>query len=312
MDVFERRAFLSTLALFLAGCAATPRHRHREGDNTGQESSLSVGDEREMTAKYLPKMRKEYPPHASKEAQRYISQLGTRLAQASGFQGHPYKYNFTVVDSKHVNAFALPAGTIFVTAPLIGTANSEAELAGVLGHEIGHVKARHTAERLHKARKDRSKGLIYGAVGGLLGGVAGYGLGKLLCRKNDKKCLQKAAIRGLGAGATGGLLVQKFGFMANSREDEMEADRIGFKVAHSAGYHKDHIGLFYEHLLEMEKKRRQNAGKQNALLKSLADAMSTHPPSKERVAQMLQMAKETRPRGKIINTKDFGRIQRLL
>ncbi|GAB4022950.1 MAG: hypothetical protein Fur0010_26140 [Bdellovibrio sp.] len=304
-----RRAFLLSLPVLLAACASKSQHRMREGDNTGQVAALTPDEERKLTQEALPEMKKEYPPHSNPEVQRYISSIGDRLVAANNLDGNPYRYNFTVVDAKMVNAFALPAGTIFVTAPLIKMAKSEAELAGVIGHEIGHVKARHTAERMALAKKEQNKSLLFGAAGAILGGAAGFGLGKLMCKKQDRECMARAALYGAGAGAAGGLLIQKFAFMANSREDEMEADRIGFRVANNAGYDKDHVGLFYERLLEMEKEYKKN---QNKLLASFTDAMSTHPPSQERVVQMRQMAGEGNARKGSISSKAFERIQSLL
>lgn len=306
-----RRAFLLALPTLLAGCATTPKNadRHREGDNTGQQTSLTPEDERRMTAEYLPEMKKEYPPHKDAEVQRYIAELGQKIVQANQLGGNPYQYNFTVCDVKNVNAFALPAGTVFVTAPLIAMSESEAELAGVIGHEIGHIQARHTAERMELAKKEQNKTLLYGLGGALLGGAAGVGLAQLLCRKEDKECLRRIALYGAAAGAGGGLLIQKFGFMANSREDEMEADRIGFRTAVAAGYDKNHVGKFYSRLLEMERQYQQN---QNALLAPLTDAMSTHPPSRERVLQMEQMAREERSGQGQVSSKQFEKIRNLL
>ncbi len=303
-----RRAFLQAMPLLLAGCATAPTtaDRHREGDNTGQQTSLSYDDERKMTAEYLAEMKKEYPPHKDREVQVYIEELGQKIVQANKLHKNPYTYNFTVCDVKNVNAFALPAGTVFVTAPLIAMAQSEAELAGVVGHEIGHIQARHTAERMEAQKKSQSKSLLYGIGGAILGGAAGVGLAQLLCKKEDKECLRRIALYGAAAGAGGGLLIQKFGFMANSREDEMEADRIGFRTSLAAGYDKDHIGLFYNRLLEMEK---QYQSSQSPLLAPLTDAMSTHPPSRERVLQMEQMARETKAAKGLVSSKKFERIR---
>lgn len=306
-----RRLFLQAMPLLLAGCATTPKNadRHREGDNKGQETRLTFDDERKMTAEYLPQMKKEYPPHANAQAQRYINDLGQKIVRDNQLHQNPYSYTFTICDSKNVNAFALPAGTVFVTAPLIQMAATEAELAGVVGHEIGHIQARHTAERLELAEKEKTKTLLFGIGGAILGGAAGFGLARAICKKEDKECLQRISLYGAAAGAGGGLLIQKFGFMANSREDEMEADRVGFRTSLNAGFDKNHIGLFYEKLLDMEKQYKQN---QNTLLAPLTDAMSTHPPSQERVNQMKQMARETKtPAGKI-SSPEFERIKKLL
>ncbi len=304
-----RRAFLHSLPLLLAACASAEKTRYREGNNQGQLAALTPEEEEKLTSEVLPKFQKEYPAHSSAYAQKYIEVLGQRMVEANGLKNNPYTYRFAVVDSKNVNAFALPAGTVFITAPLILKAQSEAELAGVVGHEIGHIKARHTAERMQKAKDVRGKSFLYGLGGAVIGGAAGFGLGKALCSKQDRECLRRASMYGAAAGAGGGLLIQKFAFMAHSREDEMEADRIGFKTSIVAGYDKNHAGNFYKRLLEMEKKYQKN---QSPLIAPFADAMSTHPPSEARVAQMEEMARQYKNRGNIVNTREFKKLQTVL
>lgn len=288
----RRRFFLASLPVVLSGCAVnTTSNRHREGSNKGQETTITVQDEVKMTKQYLPELQKEYPAYKDPYLQKYINRIGQKIVRDNNLDGKPYKYNFTLVDTKQVNAFAMPAGTVFVTGPLLAMANSEAELAGVIGHEIGHIQARHTAERMDTAKKEESKSLLYGLGGAIFGGAAGYALGKAVCAKKDQECIERVTKYGAIAGGAGGLLIQKYGFMANSREDEMEADRIGYRTAVKAGYHKDHVGLFYEKLLKMEQQHKKG---QNSALAAFADAMSTHPPSKERVKQMQQMARAER------------------
>lgn len=292
-----RRTFLKAMPFLLAACASTPKTRYREGDNAGQEVALTVTDERKMTAEVLPKMRKDYPALQEPQMQRYISGIGQKIVTANGLNGNPYNYTFTVVDVNYVNAFALPAGTVFVTTPLIAMADSEAELAGVIGHEIGHIKARHSAERLFAAQKEQKKSWLYGVGGGLVGAALGYGVGTLVCPPRDQKCLTRAAAYGGAAGVGGGLLIQKYSFMANSREDEMEADRIGFRTSTKAGYDKDYVGRFYAKLLKMEEDRK--GGASSGIAASFADAMSTHPPSRERVEQMKEMAQRAHGSGQV-------------
>lgn len=302
-----RRTFMASLGILMASCAAPEKTRYREGDNTGQATELTVDDERKMTREVLPQMRKDYPPLQDPEMQGYVSSLGRKIVAANKLEGQPYNYNFTVVDVPYVNAFALPAGTIFVTTPLIAMADNEAELAGVIGHEVGHVKARHSAERMDAAKKAQSASWKYALGGGVLGGVLGFGLGRLACPPKDHACIQKATQLGAAAGAGGGLLIQKYAFMQNSQEDEMEADRIGFRTALNAGYDRDQIGAFYAKLLTME---RQAKGSNPQFLQNLQDAMSTHPPSQKRVDQMRQMAAETPKNPKsVVSTKDFDRIR---
>ena len=302
-----RRTFLLSVPLLMTACSSAPKHRQREGDNSGQVTSLTPQDERKLTEEALKEMRKDYPPVRDPQLQNYISQVGFKIARANNLEGNPYNYNFTIVDVPYVNAFALPAGTVFVTAPLIAMADTEAELAGVIGHEIGHIQARHTAERMDKAKREQGKTWLYGAAGGILGGLLGYGAGKLACRDNDSQCRAKALQLGAIAGASGGLLVQKYKFMANSREDEMEADRIGFRTSVKAGYDKDKVGLFYEKLLAMEQKAKKPS---NKLLASVTDALSTHPPSKERVQQMNEMAaQQPRSSKAITSTTTYDKVR---
>lgn len=302
-----RRQFLAAVPFLLSACATGDGSRYREGDNTGQETELTVDDERRMTREALQEMKKDYPALKDAEMQNYISAMGMKIASANGLEGNPYNYTFTVVDVPYVNAFALPAGTIYVTTPLIAMADSEAELAGVVGHEIGHVTARHTAERM-EAQKKGTASWVYALGGGLLGGAAGFGIGKLICPPSDNDCLQKAATLGAAAGGAGGLLVQKYKFMANSREDEMEADRIGFKTAVKAGYSPKNVGDFYAKLQRMEDERSRGG---QPLLASLADAMSTHPPSRERVTQMNELAASVGSSAKsIVSSVAFDRIRK--
>lgn len=305
-----RRAFLAAMPFIVSGCALAPRKsadRYREGSNKGQKTSITVKDEQKMTQEYLPKMKKDYPAVRDQQLQNFISKVGDQVVRANGLHNNPYQYNFTLVQTPQVNAFALPAGTVFVTAPLLAMTSSEAELAGVIGHEIGHVKARHTAERMENAKKEQKNTLLYGAGGLLVGAGLGFGLAKLLCSAQDRECINRITKYGALAGGAGGLLISKYGFMMNSQEDEMEADRIGFKTSVTAGYDANEVGSFYSKLLKMEEKHKRSQG--GGALASFADAMSTHPPSKERVKQMNQMAKRSGKRG-VVSTESYHEAKR--
>jgi beta-barrel assembly-enhancing protease len=296
------------LLVVITSCAPSNSSRYREGSNVGQETKLTVQDEERLTKEALPKMLKDYPAAKNPELQRYVSDLGMKIVRSNKLEGNPYSYNFTVVDVTDVNAFAMPAGTIFVTAPLIAMADNEAELAGVIAHEVGHVVARHSAERMYTMEKAQNKTWMYATGGAVVGAAAGLGLGALLCDKGDAACLAKAAMIGGVVGAGGGYLAQKYTFLVNSREDEMEADRLGFRYAVAAGYDKDQVGKFYEKLLTTEK----TAGKSgSSITKSLSDAMSTHPPSEERVKQMEELAAKSPERKSITNTAGFSRARGL-
>jgi len=149
--------FILLSVAIIISCAPTSSSRYREGSNVGQETSMSVQDEQRLTKEALPKMLKDYPPAKNQDIQKYVSDLGAKIVRVNKLEGNPYNYTFTVVDVADVNAFAMPAGAIFVTAPLIAMASSEAELAGVISHEIGHVVARHSAERMYAMEKAENK-----------------------------------------------------------------------------------------------------------------------------------------------------------
>jgi beta-barrel assembly-enhancing protease len=172
-------ALCLTIVFVFSACSSKPQYsdRYREGDNKGQQAALTVEEERKLSSEALPQMRKEYPEVQNKALQDYIDRLGQKIVRANNLHGKPYAYTFTAVDSPMVNAFAMPAGSIFITAPIIAMADSESEIAGVLGHEIGHVVARHTAERMYVAKKEQGKTWLMGGIG------AGVGLHRLAGRK---------------------------------------------------------------------------------------------------------------------------------
>lgn len=294
--------------LFLISACATEKTRYREGNNEGQKAALNVEEEKKLTQEALSEMKKDYPPARNREIQAYINKIGQKIVSANKLNNNPYTYSFTVVDVKAVNAFALPAGSIFMTAPIIAMAESEAEIAGVLGHEIGHVTARHTAERMYMAKEEEGKTWIFGGIGAALGGTAGFLLSKKLCAPNDTACKAKYALYGAGAGGVGGLMIQKYGFMKNSQEDELESDRVGFRYAANAGYDKEKVGDFYRKLQAMEEAAKKN---QNAVMGWVSDAMASHPPSKSRVTQADEMKRLIKSNGGTTVTPEFLRMKKI-
>lgn len=301
--------FFLVLCIVLAGCSSTKQKgRYREADNKGQQAALSVNEERKLTQEALPQMHKDYPPTQNRELQAYISRLGQKIVQANGLHSKPYTYNFTVVETTQVNAFALPAGEVFMTTAIIAMADSEAEIAGVLGHEIGHVTARHTAERMYVAKKEQPKMWAFGGIGAALGGGLGYFAGSKLCDPKDTACKAKYTVYGAGAGGVGGLMVQKYAFMKNSQEDELESDRVGFRYAVKAGYDKDKVGDFYAKLMAMEKDAKKG---QNAAMVWLSDAMSSHPSSNDRVSQSNELKAKFANTSGIASTPEFMRMKQL-
>lgn len=297
-----RRTFLAAVPTLMAACVSSDRTR--EGDNTGQEAALTVEQERQLTASVLPELEKDFPRMQNGAVQGYINQVGQKIVARNGLARNPYTYSFRVVEAPYPNAFALPAGTVFVTRPLVAMAETEAELAGVIGHEIGHIKARHTAERMQEEKDD----WMYTGIGALIGAILGFAIGRSACPKGDNDCITQATLIGTGLGAGAGYLVSKYAFFANSQEDELEADRVAFHTAVKTGYHKDYVGKFYEKLYEIE----ASGDDESELFSKLNDAMTTHPPAEERVKQMHELAASLGggARG-IVSTPYFDNIRKI-
>jgi predicted Zn-dependent protease len=191
------------------------------------------------------------------QLQAYIDQLGERLARYSPRQDVPYEFH--AVDMEETNAFALPGGYVYVSRGLLALANGEDELAGVVGHEIGHVAARHSAQRQTR-----------GQLAGLGAAIATIG----------------AAILGGGQLAEGvGQLAQAgaAGWLASfSREQERQSDEIGQQLAAKAGYDPAAIATFLR-ALGREMELRLGEKRQPSFL-------DTHPSSEERVRSAVTRA----------------------
>lgn len=143
--------------------------------------------------------------------QRYIDQVGERVVKGSEASKSPYPFEFHLLrDPRTVNAFALPGGQVFITAALLGQLQSEAQLAGVLGHEAAHVVARHGAE--HMAKQQLGAAVINGI------GVA----------TSDGSGGPNAAVLAQA--------VQQLASLRYGRADELESDELGFKFMVEAGY----------------------------------------------------------------------------
>ena len=148
----------------------------------------------------------------SDEVQRLVQKVGEHVVQGSEAHGTPYQFHFYALsDPQTVNAFALPGGPVFITRGLLDRLENEAELAGVLGHEAGHVVGRHTAEQI--ARSRLAQGLIGAA------GVAGA---------NDQNSGERSAAM---AAFVAQMVSLRYG-----RHDEIQADTLGMRFMSEAGY----------------------------------------------------------------------------
>lgn len=182
---------------------------------TGEKQRVALTPEQEIALglQSAPQMAEQFGgllPNAAVQA--YVKQVGQRVVAASAAKKSPYRFDFHILrDPETINAFALPGGQIFITAALMKKLRNEAQLAGVLGHEVGHVVGRHSAEQMAKAR------LTQGLVGAA--GVAG---------SSDYSSGQTTAMI---ANMVGSMVNMRFG-----RGDELESDSLGVGYMLQAGY----------------------------------------------------------------------------
>lgn len=203
-------ALIATAAglLLLAGaCATNPVTGEREFVLMSEAQELSLGQQADG------EIQRDMGVYDDPVLQEYVQEVGLSLAEVSHRPDLPWQ--FTVVDSPAVNAFALPGGYIYLTRGIMAYLGDEAELAGVLGHEIGHVTARHAVQAYTRAG-GAQLGLVLGQVFVPQMRANPYGLPGL----------------GDAAGTGLGLLFLKFG-----RDDEMQADRLGAEYASDGGWH---------------------------------------------------------------------------
>ena len=178
---------------------------------TGSKQYVSITPRQEIALglQAMPKMVQQHGGlHPDPNKQQLVDTVGMRLVQRSTAQKTNWQFEFHLLaDSQTVNAFALPGGQIFITNALFSRLKTEGQLAGVLGHEIGHVVARHGAQRI--AKQNLTQGLI-GAV--VVGSDGGYQTART-------------------AQAIGQVVNMKFG-----RDDELQSDSLGVQFMAQAGY----------------------------------------------------------------------------
>lgn len=227
-------------SLTFAGCATNPATGGR------QLALITVQEEIAMGRKAHEEVVASMGVYDDPELQAYVDRIGQRIAQTSERPDLPW--TFTVLDDSAVNAFALPGGYIYLTRGILGHMRSEAEMVSVLGHEIGHVTARHSVERLSRAQL-ASAGLLAGMI--VAPELREYG---------------DLAQTGLG------MLFLKF-----SRDDERQADELGFRYLNRGGYEaREMVEMFRT----LDRVGEANGGGR------LPDWLSTHPNPVDRIERI--------------------------
>ena len=218
--MLPRRAISVALAVLLvAGAAAArePGEQIKPGFNLfSKEQDVQLG--REASKQVL----QQYQPVQNQFLQNYLNQIGQRLASTPEARKSGFPFNFTLLNDKSVNAFALPGGPMFVFTGLLNEADNEAQVAGVMAHEMSHVILRHGTNQASKANLIQLPAMLAGMAAG------GSMMGQL-------------AQLGIGLGANSVLL--KF-----SRTAEEQADALGAQMMSEAGYNPIEMARFFEKL----------------------------------------------------------------
>ncbi len=182
--------------------------------NAPQGWSITIQQERELSKEFMGVIKARYRLIKDPVVVDYLNRVGNRILDAIPPQ--PFKYKFYVIQEDVYNAFATPAGHIFINSGLFGALESEEELAGIMGHEIAHVVCRHISQRIDRSKKI-GMATLAGMVAGVLLGAGGAG--------------EAAGAVTMGSMAAGQSIA-----LAYSRENEMQADQLGLKFLTQAGY----------------------------------------------------------------------------
>ena len=255
---------LCVVASVICSCVTNPATGEKQLSLVSEQQEIALGEE---TAKSTRATIGDYPDSA---LQRYVRALGQRLAATTERPGLPW--SFEGIDDPEVNAFAAPGGRIFVTRGILPYLDSEAELAGVLGHECGHVTARHTAQQVTRQQ-------LFG-LGLVVGSVA----------SSQVASAAGAIEQGLG------LL-----FLSYSRGNEAQADELGFRYIRRARYDPREMSDVFRVLERVG--QLSGGGK-------VPTWAATHPAPEDRLARAEQRVAALPPdslKGTIVNADAFYR-----
>ncbi len=242
------------LMLLLFGCSINPATGKKQFNLIDESQEIHLGSE--ATPEFLDSYGGELP---SESIVRYVRDIGHRLVESSERRELPWEFH--VVDSATVNAFALPGGKVFISRGLLELMDNEAQLAGVLGHEIGHVTAQHIGQQMSQAMIITGLGIAIGIVG----------------EQTDEDWL---SILGMGTSVGGSLYLLSF-----SRDQEAQADELGVRYMTRLGYHP----MAQIQVMKILKQQSKSNGSK------LTEMLSTHPLPETRIEHLESHIREAYP-----------------
>jgi predicted Zn-dependent protease len=230
------------LLIALAGCAVNPATGARELSFVGEGQEIAMGQQSD------PGIVAQMGLYPDSAVQRYVRDIGLRMAAVSERPDLPW--TFRVLDDPTVNAFALPGGFVYITRGILTHLNSEAQLAGILGHEIGHVTARHSVSQMSRtqlAQLGLAVGMVFSETVRDYGGLAAQGIG---------------------------LLSLSYG-----RDDELESDHLGLRYMTRLGYEPRELAGVMDMLARHSTLHAGEGGR-------VPEWMSTHPYPENRIERI--------------------------
>jgi predicted Zn-dependent protease len=250
-------ALAGAASLALSACASVP------GANVAAGAPITQ-QEAQMGAQYHPQFVAEFGGEMTGAQAQYVRQVGQNIAVQSGLANAQSAYTVTLLNSSVDNAFAVPGGYVYITRQLVNLMNNEAELAGVLGHEVGHVAARHSARRQQTAQRNQ----LLGVLGQVLAGAV----------------LGNTALGQLGQQIAGS--APQLATLSYSRNQEIEADQLGVRYLRGAGYETRAMATVLQSLAAQNSLDAQLQGRDA----TIPEWASTHPDPAGRVQNALQLA----------------------
>ena len=262
---FSCLALMVSVAL-LAGCATSTVRNPVTGlkERTVMSESTELAEGKKAHEQVLA----EYGVYPDPKVQAYVNELGQRLARQS--ERSQLEWHFTVLDSPEINAFALPGGYVYVTRGIMAYMESEADLAGVIGHEIGHVTARHGSQR---ATRQQTAGV--GVMAATLLGVV----------------LESAGVGGAGQLASQVSQSVAANYIATyGREQELQADQLGAEYLSRSNYDPRNMIDVIQVLKNQERFAEDSARAEGRTPPPRNNWLASHPSNDKRLEEITQIA----------------------